>query len=100
MATITFDTHAMAKRLSKAGFKPDQVEAQITVLKEFSEGIATSQDIKYLSEQHAREIQNVENRLTLKLGSLENRLVLKLGALVVATLTAAVTLVALVTKIL
>ncbi len=75
MATLTFDTHAFVKELTRAGMPEEQAEvlarSQATLI---DEKLATKQDLKELELRLKRDIQEMELRLkhdmTVRLGSM------------------------------
>ena len=86
MSAITFDTHKFIRRLKDSGLPEAQAEAIADAVRE-AQGeaeLATKQDIAVLKQDIAllkRDIQEMELRLTVKLGAM---LVVAIGA--VATL--------------
>lgn len=65
--SLTFDTLAYAKKLKSAGFTEEQAEIQAEALAEIIEGrLATKQDINDLR----RDMKEMEQRLTIRLGAL------------------------------
>ena len=86
MSAITFDTHKFIRRLKDSGLPEAQAEAIADAFRE-AQGeaeLATKQDIAVLKQDIAllkRDIQEMELRLTIKLGAM---LVVAIGA--VATL--------------
>ena len=73
MATLTFDTHAFVKELTRAGMPEEQAEvlarSQATLI---DEKLATKQDLKELELRLKRDIQEMELQLkhdmTVRLG--------------------------------
>jgi len=64
---VAFDTLAYAKKLKEAGFTEQQAEAQAEALAEIvNERLATKQDIAELR----RDLQDLEYRLTIRLGAM------------------------------
>ena len=59
MSATAFDTHKVAKTLAKAGFTEPQVEAQVDVLSEIADELATK-----------RDLQDLKNELIIKMGSI------------------------------
>jgi len=86
MSAITFDTHKFIRRLKDSGLPEAQAEAIADAFRE-AQGeaeLATKQDIVGVKQDIAllkRDIQEMELRLTIKLGAM---LVVAIGA--VATL--------------
>lgn len=82
MSAITFDTHKFIRRLKDAGLPGAQAEAIADAFRE-AQGeaeLATKQDVVALKQDIAllkRDIQEMELRLTVKLGAM---LVVAIGA--------------------
>ena len=70
MSTVTFDTHAFVKELTRVGMPEEQAEvlaqSQATLI---DEKLATKQDLKELEMNLRREMKELELRLTIRLGS-------------------------------
>ena len=63
----TFDTLTYSKKLREAGFSERQAEAQAEALRAVvDENLATKHDIELLR----RDMREIENRITIRLGSL------------------------------
>ncbi len=67
MTTITFDTLKFANTLKAAGVPPAQAEAEATAISEILE--VNLKDLVTKDDMH-REMQNMEQRLIIKLGSM------------------------------
>lgn len=79
---IAFDTLAYAKRLQAAGFTQAQAEVQAEALAEIvDERLATKQDLREQEQRLLSRMEQIEYKLTLRLGAM---LVAAVG--VVATL--------------
>ena len=90
MTTATFDTHAAVKKLQAAGFSEQQAETQIAVLADaVGAGTATKQDIADLH----RDLKDIETKLSRDIQEMEMRLTVKLGAMLVIAIGAVATLV-------
>lgn len=78
MTTITFDTLSFAKRLQSVGVPPAQAEEQVKILAEIVDNqLATKRDIEELRAASAREIEllrrdmrDIEQRVTIRLGAM------------------------------
>jgi len=74
MATITFDTLKFANTLKEAGVPSAQAEAEATVLSEVLEvnlkELVTKEDLRHEADLLRRDIQDMEQRLIIKLGAL------------------------------
>ncbi|MDR2925080.1 MAG: CCDC90 family protein [Azoarcus sp.] len=75
MTTITFDTLKFANTLKKAGFTPEQAEAQAEALSEVMEV-----NLKELATKG--DLVQLEQRMTIKLGTM---LTIAVGAVVALT---------------
>ena len=76
MATFGFDTLAFVKRLAAAGMEPGQAEALAEALTAHAfDDLATKSDLK-------SELQDLELRLTVRMGALAAATVAILGALI------------------
>ena len=90
MTTATFDTHAAVKKLQAAGFSEQQAETQIAVLADaVGAGTVTKQDIADLR----RDLKEIETKLSRDIQEMEMRLTVKLGAMLVIAIGAVATLV-------
>ena len=68
---IAFDTLAYARKLKDAGFSDQQAEIQAQALAEIvDERLATKQDIIELRRDMQRDMQDLEYRLTIRLGTM------------------------------
>jgi len=75
---IAFDTLKYAKKLKAAGFSEPQAEIQAEAMKEQSENVqefindnlATKSDLKQLEERLAMRINELNYKLTIRLGGL------------------------------
>lgn len=71
MSAIAFDTLAYAKRLKQAGVPEQQAEVQAEAMAELvEERIATKRDLKELEERISNRLNELEYKITLRLGSL------------------------------
>ena len=74
MATITFDTLKYSKRLKDAGVPEQQAEAEAEALSEVLEinlkDIATKEDLAREVDLLRRDMKEMEQRLTIKLGGM------------------------------
>jgi len=74
MATITFDTLKFANTHKEAGVPSAQAEAEATVLSEVLEvnlkELVTKEDLRHEADLLRRDIQDMEQRLIIKLGAL------------------------------
>ncbi len=101
MTAIAFDTLKFAKRLKEAGFTEQQVEALGAAEAEFiEENLATKRDIadvkrdikeldlkiEQVRVELKRDIKELETKLARDLKDLEYRMTIKLGAMLVVTL--------------
>ena len=75
MATLTFDTHAFVKELTRAGMPEEQAEvlarSQATLI---DEKLATKQDLKELETRLVRDMKELEANLKRDMKELEMRL--------------------------
>ncbi len=73
MSTITFDTLKFVKELESAGVPDAQAEAQARALSNVLEtnvkDLVTKSDLEHQVEMIRRDIQEMEMRLTIKLGA-------------------------------
>lgn len=92
MTTVAFDTHKAASTLTTAGFTNEQVEANIEVLMEVTNNLATKDDIESLrlatkqdidslrlatkqdTDALHKDIEHLDQSLNLKLKALQNEL--------------------------
>ena len=81
MTTVAFDTHKAASTLTTAGFTNEQVEANIEVLMEVTNNLATKDDIDSLrlatkqdTDALHKDIEHLDQSLNLKLKALQNEL--------------------------
>jgi hypothetical protein len=66
-----FNAFKLTKQLEEVGFSREQAEIQIQVITEIIEGdLATKQDLNMLGSNLRNEMQQLEHRLTIKLGTL------------------------------
>jgi hypothetical protein len=83
MTTITFDTLRYANTLKKAGFTPEQAEAQAEALSDVLEvnlkELATKGDLIQLEQRMRGDLVQLEQRMTIKLGAM---LAVAVGAVV------------------
>lgn len=88
---ITFDTLKNVKKLKAAGVPANQAEAQVEVLREQTEAIqelivddnlAPKQDLKQLEGRLTNRINEINYKLTIRLGSLIVAGVVVLAALI------------------
>ena len=71
MTTVAFDTHKAAKTLATAGFTNEQVDANIEVLMEVTDGLATKKDLNALETSLNAKIDTFEQRLTAKMWAMQ-----------------------------
>jgi len=89
---ITFDTLKYANKLKEAGFTEQQAEIQAETIKEQSEAIkelldnniATKADLKHMENELKRDILHSEERTTVKINEINYKLTIRLGSLMVA----------------
>lgn len=81
MTTAAFDTHRAAKILTTAGFTNEQVDANIEVLMEVTNNLATKDDIESLrlstkqdTDSLHKDIEHLDQSFDLKLKALQNGL--------------------------
>jgi coproporphyrinogen III oxidase len=68
---IAFDTLAYAKRLQAAGFTQAQAEVQAEALAEIvDERLATKQDLREQEQRLLSRMEQIEYKLTLRLGAM------------------------------
>ena len=71
MARIAFDTLAYAKRLKEAGVPERQAEVQAEAMADLvEERLVTKRDLKDSEERISNRINDLEYRLTVRLGSM------------------------------
>ncbi len=71
MTTIAFDTLAYANKLKQAGVPNRQAEVQAEAMAELvEERLATKRDLSELEERIANRMNELEYRLTVRLGSM------------------------------
>ena len=71
MTTIAFDTLAYANKLKQAGVPDRQAEVQAEAMAELvEERLATKRDLSELEERIANRMNELEYRLTVRLGSM------------------------------
>jgi hypothetical protein len=74
MAAITFDTLKFANTLKEAGVSAAQAEAEAMALSEVLEinlkELATKEDLKHEADGLRRDMREMEQRLTIKLGAM------------------------------
>lgn len=71
MTTIAFDTLAYANKLKQAGVPDRQAEVQAEAMAELvEERLATKRDLSELGERIANRMNELEYRLTVRLGSM------------------------------
>lgn len=71
MTTIAFDTLAYANKLKQAGVPNRQAEVQAEAMAELvEERSATKRDLSELEERIANRMNELEYRLTVRLGSM------------------------------
>jgi len=92
MNAITFDTLKYANTLKKAGFPPEQAEAQAGALSEVLEvnlkELATKGDIATVKG----DLSAMEQRIDARLMLLEQRMTIKLGMMIFGAVGAALAL--------
>ena len=71
MSTVTFDTHAFVKDLTRAGMPEEQAEvlarSQAALI---DDKLATKQDLKEMELVTKQDLKELELRLTIRLGSM------------------------------
>ena len=71
MSTVTFDTHALVKDLTRAGMPEEQAEvlarSQAALI---DDNLATKQDLKEMELAARQDLKELELRLTIRLGSM------------------------------
>ena len=71
MTAVAFDTLAYANKLKQAGVPDRQAEVQAEALAELvEERLATKRDLSELEERLANRMNELEYRLTVRLGSM------------------------------
>lgn len=71
VTTIAFDTLAYANKLKQAGVPNRQAEVQAEAMAELvEERLATKRDLSELEERIANRMNELEYRLTIRLGSM------------------------------
>ena len=71
MTTIAFDTLAYANKLKQAGVPDRQAEVQAEAMAELvEERLATKRDLSELEERIVNRMNELEYRLTVRLGSM------------------------------
>lgn len=71
MTAIAFDTLAYASKLKQAGVPDRQAEVQAEAMAELvEERLATKRDLSELEERLANRMNELEYRLTVRLGSM------------------------------
>lgn len=71
MTAIAFDTLAYANKLKQAGVPDRQAEVQAETMAELvEERLATKRDLSELEERLANRMNELEYRLTVRLGSM------------------------------
>lgn len=71
MTAIAFDTSAYANKLKQAGVPDRQAEVQAEAMAELvEERLATKRDLSELEERLANRMNELEYRLTVRLGSM------------------------------
>lgn len=71
MTAIAFDTLAYANKLKQAGVPDRQAEVQAEAMAELvEERLATKRDLSELEERLANRMNELEYRLTVRLGSM------------------------------
>ena len=91
MATLTFDTHAFVKELTRAGMPEEQAEvlarSQATLI---DEKLATKQDLKELEMRLVRDMKELETNLKRDMQEMELRLkhdmTVRLGSMMVVAI--------------
>ncbi len=80
---LVFDTLAYAKKLKAAGFTDLQAEVQTEALVEIVEGrLATRQNLKETETALRRDMKEMEQRLTIRLGGLIATAIIIVAAMV------------------
>jgi hypothetical protein len=99
-----FNAFKYTKRLEEAGFSREQAEIQLQVMTEIVEGeLATKQDLKILETSLKQDLEilrkDISNSLEIKTNTLENkmqqlehRMTIKLGSLLIVGFTTIATL--------
>ena len=71
MSTVTFDSHAFVKDLTRAGMPEEQAEvlarSQAALI---DDNLATKQDLKEMEPAARQDLKELELRLTIRLGSM------------------------------
>ena len=71
MSTVTFDSHAFVKELTRAGMPEEQAEvlarSQAALI---DDNLATKQDLKEMEPAARQDLKELELRLTIRLGSM------------------------------
>ncbi len=94
MSAIAFDTLKFAKRLKEAGFTEEQAEALANAGAELIEqNLATKRDIKELELKMEQKIEQLRSDLARDLKDLEYRMTIKLGTMMVVAVGAMAALV-------
>lgn len=82
MSVITIDTHLVIQNLVKGGFSQQQAESLVYAAKKLDlSNVASKADIKNLENKLEFKLNDLESRLTIKMGTM-----LALGVAIIATL--------------
>ena len=89
-----FDTLAYAKKLRAVGVPDEVAEVQAEALAEIvEERLATKRDLKELEEATKRDLKGVEERLLNRINELEYKMTIRLGAMLAASIAVVAALV-------
>jgi hypothetical protein len=83
MNAVPFDTLKLADQLQAGGFSPEQARAAASALADVASGadLATKQDLPATKQDIKRDLVELEQRLTIRLGSM---LVIAVGVILAA----------------
>lgn len=88
-----FNAFKYTKQLEEVGFSREQAELQLQVITEIVEGeLATKHDLEILRKDLSTTIEIKSSNLESKMQQLEDRMTIKLGSLLIIGLTTLATL--------
>ena len=73
---IVFDTLEMVRRLESRGFKREQAEEIISVVKDVQQDLATKQDIESLRKDTRQDIESLRKDIIIKMSGITFMLLL------------------------
>lgn len=87
MATVPFDTLALARKLEAAGFAPKQAQDTAAALAEtLGEEMPTRRDLSEATHSLRTEMRELEGRLRSEIKESEHRMTMRLGAMMAASI--------------